>query len=177
MRPGDGNQAFVDLPKRDDLQICIITFWATSRHLLSSINNQPLKTMGAWDATSFGNDTANDWAYDLEECNDFSHIEATLQKVLDTGDDYLDSDAAVEGIAAAEVLAWLRGRPTPVNAYTEKIASWVAAHPIQPPPAMLQKALSVLDRIQRQPSELPELWEGDPDWTASMADLHKRLTT
>jgi hypothetical protein len=51
--------------------------------------------MGAWDATSFGNDTANDWAYDLEECDDLSHIEATLQEVLDTGDDFLDSDAAV----------------------------------------------------------------------------------
>jgi hypothetical protein len=130
--------------------------------------------MGAWDATSFGNDTANDWAYDLEECDDLSYIEATLQKVLDTGD---DSDAAVQGIAAAEVLAWLRGRPTPVNAYTEKIAAWVAAHPIQPPPAILHKALSALDRIHRQPSELPELWEGNPDWTASVADLRKRLTT
>ena len=43
--------------------------------------------------------------------------------MLDTGDDYLDSDVAVEAIAAAEVLAWLRGRPTPVNAYTEKVAA------------------------------------------------------
>jgi hypothetical protein len=133
--------------------------------------------MGAWDATSFGNDTANDWAYELEECNDLSYIESTLQEVLDTGDDYLDSDPAVEAIAAAEVLAWLRGKPTPVNSYTEKVAAWVSAHPIQPPAALIQKALAALDRIQQEPSELPELWEGDPDWTAAMADLRNRLTT
>ena len=132
--------------------------------------------MGAWDATSFGNDTANDWAYDLEGCNDLSYIESTLQKVLDIGEDYLDSDEAVEAIAAAEILAWLRGRPVPVNGYTEKIAVWVASHPIQPSAAIIQKALSVLDRIERPESELPELWEGDPDWLASMADLRKRLT-
>jgi hypothetical protein len=132
--------------------------------------------MGAWDATSFGNDTANDWAYELEECDDLASIESALQEVLDTGDDYLDSDPAVQAIAAAEVLAWLRGKPTPVNAYTEKIAAWVAAHPIQPPAVILQKALSALDRIEQQPSELPELWEGDPAWLASMADLRKRLT-
>jgi hypothetical protein len=133
--------------------------------------------MGAWDATSFGNDTANDWAYGLEETSDLSHIEATLQKILDAGDDYLDAPDAEEAIAAAEVLAWLRGKPVPVDAYTEKIAEWVAAHPIQPTPAIIQKALSALDRIQRQPSELPELWENDPDWAASMSNLRNRLTT
>ncbi len=132
--------------------------------------------MGAWDATSFGNDTANDWAYALEECDDLSYIESTLQKVLDIGDDYLDSDDAVEAIAAAEVLAWLLGRPTPVDGYTEKVAAWVTAHPIQPPPAITQKALSAPDRVQRQPSELPELWEGDTDWAAALADLRTRLT-
>ena len=133
--------------------------------------------MGAWDATSFGNDTANDWAYDLEESHDFSYIEFTLQEVLDTGYGYLDSDHAVEAIAAAEVLAWLRKHPTPVDVYTEKIAAWVAAHSIQPPAAIIKKALAALDRIQRQPSGLPELWEGDPDWTASITDLRNRLTT
>ncbi len=132
--------------------------------------------MGAWDATSFGNDTANDWAYDLEQHNDLSYIETTLQQVLDAGDDYLDSDPAVQAIAAAEVLAWLRGRPTPVDAYTEKIATWIAAHPIQPPAALLQKALAVLDRIQHGSSELPELWEDDPEWIAAMDDLRTRLT-
>ncbi|MEP6670312.1 MAG: DUF4259 domain-containing protein [Chthoniobacter sp.] len=132
--------------------------------------------MGAWDATSFGNDTANDWAYDLEKCNDLSFIDATLQKIVDAGDDYIECPEAEEAIAAAEVTAWLRGKSTPVNAYTEKIVKWVETHPIQPPPAIVQKALFALDRILRQPSELLELWEDDSDWTASIADLRTRLT-
>lgn len=132
--------------------------------------------MGAWDATSFGNDTANDWAYDLEECDDLSHIEATLQQVLEPGDEYLDADVASEAVAAAEVLAWLRGKPSTVNGYTEKIAEWVTAHPIKPSAATIQQALSALDRIQGDESELAELWEGDEDWTIVMSDLRNRLT-
>ena len=133
--------------------------------------------MGAWDATSFGNDTACDWLADFTESNDFSAVEAALQEVLDTGDDYLDSDEAVQAIAAAEVVAWLRGHPTAVDPYTEKLAAWVAAHPIQPSAALTQKALSALDRIEQPPSELPDLWEGDPDWIAAMSDLRTRLSS
>jgi hypothetical protein len=87
--------------------------------------------MGTWDATSFGNDTANDWAYGLRDCNDLSFIEAALQKILNAGDSYITSRDAVKAIAAAEVLAWLRGQPTPVNACTKKAGSWVLAHPIR----------------------------------------------
>lgn len=132
--------------------------------------------MGAWDPTSFGNDTANDWAYDLESCIDTSYIDATLQRVVDAGEDDIDGSDAEMAIAAAEVIAWLLGNPKPVNAYTEKIAAWVSAHPFQPSPALIQKAVFVLDRIQREPSELPELWEGDHEWLEAMAELRSRLT-
>ena len=103
--------------------------------------------MGAWDATSFGNDTACDWLQELEGSDDLSAVEAAFQAVLDTGDEYLDSDEAVQGIAAAETVAWLRGHPTAVTPYTEPLARWVAAHPIQPSATLTQKALSVLDRV------------------------------
>lgn len=132
--------------------------------------------MGAWDATSFGNDTANDWAYDLEGCDDLSHIETALQQVLDIGNDYLDADVASEAVAAAEVLAWVCGKPAPVNTYTEKIAAWVSSHPTKPSAATIQMALSVLYRIQGEQSELAELWEGDPEWTDCMTDLRNRLS-
>ncbi len=132
--------------------------------------------MGAWDATSFGNDTANDWAYELEECSNLAHIEATLRKILEQGEHYIEAPDSEEAIAAAEVLAWLCGKPSPVNAYTEKVAEWVAAHPQEPSAELKQDALSVLDRIKRAPSELAELWEDDPAWAASLADLRSRLT-
>ncbi len=132
--------------------------------------------MGAWDATSFGNDTACDWAYELEGADDLSLISNTLQAVLDTGGDYLDADPAQEAVAAAEVIAWLRGHPKPVDASTEKLAEWVAAHPNKPSQPLIEKALAVLDRIQDDESELQELWENDPGWAASLADLTARLT-
>ncbi len=132
--------------------------------------------MGTWDATSFGNDTANDWAYDLIEGDDFTHIESTLDQALGVGDDYLDADVAVEAVAAAEMVAWLNGNPAAVNAYTEKIANWVHAHAVKPSGALVQKALMVVDLVQSETSELAELWEGDPDWTNAMADLKRRLS-
>ena len=64
--------------------------------------------MGTWSHESFGNDTANDWAYELEDATDFSVIEAALQVALDEGDEYLDADLAMEAmeaIAAVEVIA------------------------------------------------------------------------
>ncbi|MES2706030.1 MAG: DUF4259 domain-containing protein [Verrucomicrobiota bacterium] len=132
--------------------------------------------MGAWDATSFGNDTASDWAYGLEECDDFSYIDDTLQKILDEGGGYIDAGDGAEAVAAAEVVAWLLGRAIPADAYTESVADWVAAHSIPPPPELVSKALAVLHRIQGKSSELSELWGNDGEWITSMADLRTRLT-
>ncbi len=131
--------------------------------------------MGAWDTSSFGNDTANDWAYGLDDCSDLSLIETTLRKVADAGDDYIEAPDGEEAIAAAEVLAWLRGNRAPVNAYTKKIAYWVDAHPIIPAPSMIELAVAVLDRLQREPSELIELWAEDTGWQADISDLRARL--
>jgi hypothetical protein len=42
---------------------------------------------------------------------------------------------------------------------------------------LVQKALVVLDRIQRSPSELLDLWDGEPAWPAAVEDLRTRLKT
>ncbi len=57
--------------------------------------------MGAWDATSFGNDTANDWAYGLAKRHNLSYIDSTFQRILSAGEDYIDGSDAEEAIAAA----------------------------------------------------------------------------
>lgn len=130
----------------------------------------------AWDHTSFGNDAANDWAYELEQRDDLSLIEETLQTVIETGDDYLGAREAEEAIAAAEVLAWLRGKRSAATAYTEKIESWVESNPLNPPAALLKRAIRVLKRIEREPSEVMEQWEGKPEWTEWMQQLRARLS-
>ena len=131
--------------------------------------------MGAWDGTSFGNDTANDWVYELERSDDLSLIDQALTRVMETGEAYLEAPEAEEAIAAAEVVAWLRGRPAEVDAYTKKVAAWVAAHPLEVPQALLEKALAALARIQAEPSELLELWEGQDEWSQSVQALRERL--
>ncbi|RYD35262.1 MAG: DUF4259 domain-containing protein [Verrucomicrobiaceae bacterium] len=132
--------------------------------------------MEAWDAGSFGNDTASDWVYALEECADLSFIEDTLQGILDVGGRYMNALDGAEAVAAAEVVAWLLGRPTPVDSDSQCVAEWVASHPLAPPPALVGKALAVIHRIQGRRSELAELWEKDAEWFTAMADLHARLT-
>lgn len=130
--------------------------------------------MGAWSHEPFGNDTANDWAYDLEETNDLSYIEAALDTVLEQGADYLEAPAAEEAVGAVEVLAKLLGRGTQSDAYTEKIDSWVSSINQKPDSALLQKARQTIERILAEDSELLELWQESDEfdkWQSSMKKL------
>lgn len=135
--------------------------------------------MGAWGELAFDNDTANDWAYGLEDVDDLSLVEAALAAVEETGPAYLDADLGSEALAACEVLARLRGRHGYRNAYTEKVDAWAAAHAaLVVSPALVTRAAAVLDRVLADPSELCELWEeGDGGaWRATVADLRRRVT-
>jgi len=134
--------------------------------------------MGAWDHTSFGNDDACDWGGDLRSHNDLSFVEATLDAVLDAGEEYLEAPEASEAIAAAEVIARLQGRSGTRDAYTESVDEWVAAHPLTVPPELARKARSALDRILAEPSELHDLWaesEHFAQWKAAVTELRNRI--
>jgi hypothetical protein len=129
--------------------------------------------MGAWSHEPFGNDTACDWSYGLLETNDLSSVEAALDAVAEIGEDYLESDIAMEAIAAAEVLAKLLGKGIQTDSYTEEIDQWVTAHPQKPSSALLAKARRAIQRIQSEPSELLELWEEGDEANAWKDSLQK----
>jgi hypothetical protein len=133
--------------------------------------------MGAWGELAFDNDTANDWAYGLEESGDLALIESALADLEERGDEYVDQDVACNALAACEVLARLRGNHGYRNAYTKKVDAWVTVHPLTPPPALLRRALSAIDRILRDESELRQLWDdaGGDDWRKAMDDLRRRV--
>lgn len=136
--------------------------------------------MGAWSHESFGNDTACDWAGDLQEGDDLAPVEAALDAVLEVGDDYLESPEACEAIAAAEVVARLQGRFGVRDAYSEGLDEWVGRIGIAPTPELASKALRALDRILVEPSELMELWDDSDDaaaWRASVDELRGRIAT
>ena len=134
--------------------------------------------MGAWSHEPFGNDEANDWAYELEETEDLSHVEAALDTVLKTPG-YLEASEASCGVAAVEVIAKLLGRGTQSDAYTEKVDHWAKNIRAKPSATLVEKAKRVLDRVRGEQSELSELWhEGDAsEWEASLDSLRAAIST
>lgn len=134
--------------------------------------------MGTWGTGTFDNDTACDWAYGLDAVDDLSLIEDAIEAVMVTGSDYLDSDIAVEALAACEVLARLRGQRGKNESDSEAVDSWVLAHPIAPPTDLVKKAVAAIDRVLTEPSELLELWGESEDkeiWRGAVADLRRRV--
>jgi len=133
--------------------------------------------MGAWGERAFDNDMANDWAYELEEVEDLSAVEEALEAVEEE-EDYLDSDEASAALAACEVIARLKGKSGGyMDAYTEKVDAWVAAHPLKVPAKLVARAHKVIDRILGEDSELRELWEedGPGKWRKAVEELRGRV--
>jgi hypothetical protein len=131
--------------------------------------------MGAWDIGPFDNDDASDWLYDLEKSADGSLISSTLQVVADIGDDYLEAPDCANALAAAEIVAALRGRP--IDEFPEEAEAWVDAHRGVEVSSLVAIALAVIQRI-RTNSELKELWDDSDDaakWYATLDDLASRL--
>jgi hypothetical protein len=135
--------------------------------------------MGAWSHEPFGNDTACDWSYALNEKQDFSLVARTIQKVLDAGAGYLDADVASEAIAAAEVLAKSLGRGTQTDSYTEEVDAWEGSVAVKPSAELLSKAHAALTRILGADSELRQLWEDSDDfasWKACVEALQSAMS-
>lgn len=129
--------------------------------------------MGTWSHEPFGNDTANDWAYELEGATDLSLVEEALDKVL-SAEEYLEAPEAEEAVAAVEVLAKLLGKGTQSDSYTKKVEAWVAELSVKPPAELRKKAGRALDRVLGANSELRDLWqesgEGN-EWEQSVERL------
>ncbi|MFI6418257.1 DUF4259 domain-containing protein [Streptomyces sp. NPDC050842] len=131
--------------------------------------------MGTWDIGPFDNDTAADFSYRVDEAPAEKRAEVlreAFREVTATGDDYLDSDVAVEAIAsAALVAAQCPGGDPVTTAYGPK-------EPLPDLPVELRPlAVAALDRVLVAPSELLELWEesdGD-EWKAGIRTLRAVL--
>jgi hypothetical protein len=135
--------------------------------------------VGTWGTGAFDDDVACDWADGLEAQTSLFVVESTLDRVLAVGGDNLDSGDAREGLAAAEVVARLLGRPGERTAHTAVVDAWVAQIRIAPSAALVGKARQVLARVRREPSELLDAWSEVPDhakWLTALADIEARLT-
>jgi hypothetical protein len=129
--------------------------------------------MGAWSHGSFDNDGALDWVGQLAGADNTEPITEAFAAVLGA-DDYLEAPVASMGIAAAEVVAALLGKPT--AKLPHEIASWVVGK--EPPkPGLVKKAQRAVKRILKD-SELKDLWAGSEDsvkWQREVEALLQRL--
>jgi hypothetical protein len=131
--------------------------------------------MGAWGAGSFENDDAGDWVWELEDAADTAILDEAFSQVTDRGEECLEAPDCSVAIAAAEVVAALRGRraaelPDEATAYVARIG-------VPPSPGLIASALAALERVKTQ-SELQELWEESDsadEWRQALADLEARL--
>ena len=134
--------------------------------------------MGAWGTGTFENDTACDWAGDLEAAADLSPVVETLTRAIEVGDEYLDADVGSEALAACEVVARLKGNWGARDAYTETLDAWVREHATPPSKELISQALAAIDRVLKAPSELLELWDESDEkagWRGAVADLRTRV--
>lgn len=130
--------------------------------------------MGAWSHRSFDNDDALDWAGELVGTEGTELIAEALEAVLEV-DDYLEAPDASMGLAAAEVVAALLGKPA--AELPEEVTSWVLNK--KPPTAVLvKKAQRAVRRILKD-SELKDLWAESEDsakWQQEVEGLLQRLS-
>lgn len=117
--------------------------------------------MGTWSGEPFGNDTAADWAWELEDADSWEIVRSALTAVVD-GDDFDEEDATL-AVAAAEVVAHGLGRPTQEDAYTEEVIAF-AKRMVPPSADLVALAQRALVAATATSSPLAELWDGEQDW-------------
>ena len=130
--------------------------------------------MGAWGHGSFDNDTAMDWAWDLEASTDLTAINEALERVTQHVEEYLEAPDCDEAIAAAEVVAALQGKPA--EDLPGNVIQWLNGKP-RPDEELIEKCRTAIQTILAG-SELKELWQETDDfdiWSAGVNDLLARL--
>ncbi len=127
--------------------------------------------MGTWDRKNFGNDDAADFVWAVKD-NGVSELETALKKVAEfPQDDYLEAPECTTALSAAEVVAYMRGKPS--EDFPEELKD-VTPQNVE---ELSKLALQAIERITSN-SELRELWEESPeynDWLQVQEDLRRRL--
>lgn len=127
-----------------------------------------------WSEEPFGNDTAGDWAWELDDATDWLPVERAFTDVLGIAE--VDGDSASIAIAAAEVVAHGLGRPTQDDSYTESVSEFIGRVATPPTSELRELALRALAAASGPGSELTELWSDDPgEWNAANKRLRLAL--
>jgi hypothetical protein len=131
--------------------------------------------MAAWGSGNFDNDDAQAWLGQVAALS-VDDLKLLFSRVADN-DGYLEAPESGVAIAAAEVVAALKG--TPPEAVPREISDWVNKKNAGSLPDLTGLALRAVQRV-RTNSELKDLWleaEGLNEWSAALRDLEKRLAS
>jgi hypothetical protein len=134
--------------------------------------------MGAWGVGTFENDDACDYAAEVASNSSLSRIEASLDRVQKAGGALLEAPEAAEALAAADIVARLKGNFGKRDAYTEAIDKWVLQIKLTPSNDLVEKAQQAIHRVLREPSELLELWGESAEleaWKSAVNEVLSRL--
>jgi len=133
--------------------------------------------VGAWGARAFENDDAMDWVYALEEAQDTTLVAEALEKVAESVDDYLEAPECNEALAAAEVIAAIKGQPG--QGLPDEVVLWIDERRARIDPLLVELAVRAVERVRNDPdSELRELWDESDhsrEWYGAVDDLLARL--
>ena len=133
--------------------------------------------MGTWGYRNFENDTAADWLSDWQEDPDLEKIGDTLDELLSNTSNP-GSDLCHEALAAAELVAAMKGKPAKdLNNTAREQVEELATTPVFIE-ELRQKSLIVIE-IVKVDSDLQEAWgevEELEEWHAILRDLKKRLS-
>ncbi|MBX3387496.1 MAG: DUF4259 domain-containing protein [Phycisphaeraceae bacterium] len=147
--------------------------------------------MGAWGVKNFENDTALDWVLELTGGEDPGMIRETLEMALGEGvdgdgeeseageDEYLEEEVCSSALAAAEIVAALRGRPA--SDLPDGAREWIGrhGHRIKVDRDLIDTAHDAIARVAAD-SELCDLWmesEHATAWEEALQDLQRRIGT
>ncbi|MGE5138209.1 MAG: DUF4259 domain-containing protein [Rudaea sp.] len=130
--------------------------------------------MGFWGVQNFENDDAEEWANDLMNSPTLRLIPFTLKVVTEGGGEALDVSECSNALAAAEVVAALKGFPSPH--LPPPLAAWLQKQP-PPEPEWVELAHRAAKRI-RADSDLQRVWDDAGyavHWRTVVDDLIARL--
>ncbi|MFI6008656.1 DUF4259 domain-containing protein [Streptomyces sp. NPDC051243] len=131
--------------------------------------------MGTWDVHPFDNDTAADFANDLDDATMAERESLIRRALLRAADnqDYLEAPEAEEAVAAAALVAARCSVGEPVS------IPYGPEEPIPTLPVELRPlAVEALERVLADESELSDLWgqsEGGVDWRVGIGRLRQVL--
>jgi hypothetical protein len=131
--------------------------------------------MAAWGLGNFENDAALDWLADFEEQPTITYLEQTIDQVF--VEEYLESELSIEALAAIEIVAAIRNRPS--SDFPETDMAVIGKLSVALNDELVQKSLLAIERILLpKDNELYELWADieEPDaWVAVQENLIRRL--